>query len=367
MSETASTGTATGATTGTQSAPAQASGQGQGTSGGQAAQAQGAPNTGQAPGAAAPAEQQRVLAEQDLDAYIEHTINGRKEKIKVRDALKGYGLDKTANQKMEQAANERKRTQQLMHLMQTDFDKYCEVTGTNKDEFLRANLSKRKEIAEEILAREYELQHMDPNQRKALELEQQLAQMKSQEMKVKQPIIDEIKKLVSADRLPPGLQNATADELKGFLAQRQHEFQAGVDHLSGELLDAWQKVGLPKEKDFGAWMAQVMLDHERRTVETRKRTGEELPPLHPEQAAHKVKERFLNSTRALLSQMDAPAIQEMLGEAIVQKLRDHDVGLVSRQSGPSFADQHRPGGNLPASEPKKYLSQTEWRKHMGIG
>lgn len=327
----------------------------------QAPQAQGkAPQGGQEQ-----AQQERVLAEQDLDAYIEHTINGRKEKIKVRDLAKSYGLDKTANQRMEEAARMRREQQQLNHLMQTDFDKYCEVTGINQAEFLKANLSKRKEIAEEVLAREYELQQMDPNQRRALDLENQLKQLQTRELSTKQPLIDKIKEIVPEDRLPKGLENATVDELRGYLNQRQQEFTQGVDNLSNELLDAWQKTGLPREKEMGSWMAQVMLDDQKRATEHKKRTGEDLPPLHPEQAAAKVKARFLNSTRTLFSAMDAIAIHEVLGEEIVQKLRAHDVGLASQQNGPNFGNQNRPASNA-ASEPKKQMNQVEWRKAMGI-
>lgn len=309
--------------------------------------------------------EQRVLAEQDLDAYIEHKVNGQTQRIKVRDALKGFGLDKAANQKMEQAANERRQMQQLNHLFKTDFNKWCEVTGTDRDQFLRANLSQRKEIAEEILAKEYELQQMDPNQRKAMELEQQLKTMQSREMQQKQPLIDAIKEVVPADRLPKGLENATEAELKGFLQAKQQEFTQGVDQLSEEMLGAWEKVGLPKEKDFGSWMAQVMLDHDKRAAQHKKQTGEDLPPLQAEQAAVRVKERFLKSTQSLFSRMDAPAIQAALGEAIIQKLRDHDVGLASRQNDPNFGNNNRPGGSPPASEPKKQLNQIEWRKAMG--
>jgi hypothetical protein len=363
MSEQVSAGASPSAGGASPSAPStsqQTSGQGYGSGQGQASQTQGQTNQGEAQ-ASAP---ERVLAEQDLDAYIEYTINGRKEKIKVRDALKGYGLDKTANQRMQEAAGERKRAQKLMHLMTTDFDKWCEVTGTDRDAFLRSNLQKRKDIAEEILAQEYELQQMDPNQRKAMELEQQLKSMQQRELQTKQPLIDQIKEIVSADRLPKGLENATEAQLRGYLAEQQQHFSQGLDTLSNELLESWQKAGLPKEKDFGAWMAQLMLDHQKKSIQHKKRTGEDLPPLHPDQAAVKVKERFLNSTRSLFSQMDAPAIHEALGEAIIQKLRDHDMGLASQSSGPRFNDQNRPAE--AASGPKKYLNQTEWRKAMGL-
>ncbi len=215
------------------------------------------------------------------------------------------------------------------------------------------------------MAREYELQQMDPHQRKAIELEQQLKTHQQRELAVKQPIIDEIKKLVPAERLPRGLENATEAELKGFLQARQVEFDQGVDSISNELLEAWQKVGLPKQKEFGSWMAQVLLDHEKRSAEHKRKTGEEVPPLHPEQAAVKVKERFLDSTRSLFSQMDATAIHEALGPDIIQKLRDHDVGLASSQKGPMFGNQNRPV-NATASEPKKQLNQVEWRKVMGL-
>ncbi len=336
-------------------------------SGGQGVPAQASRGQVQAsPGGEAPqAAQERLLAEQDLDAYIEHTINGRKEKIKVRDALNGYGLDKVARQRISESSRKEQQFNQVMHLLKNDFSKFCEVTGTDPNEFLKANLEQRKDLAIDVVARQYELDNMEPNQRRAMELENQIKQMQSRELQTKQPIIDKIKELVPADRLPKGLEKATAEELKGFLAQRQQEFTQGVDTLSNELLDAWQKVGLPKEKDFGQWMAQVMLDHDKRSAEHRKKTGEEIPPLHPEQAALKVKGRFLNSTRSLFSQMDATAIHEALGPEIIQKLRDHDVGLASQQNGPNFGAQNRPAITA-ASEPKKQLSQVEWRKVMGI-
>lgn len=372
MSETVSAGTAAPSTSASPAGGGQVSSPSQSTNSQTSGKGSfGAPQTPASTGTsqggegATQAVEQKFLAEQDLDSYIEHTINGRKEKIKVRDALNGYGLDKVARQRMSEAAQKEHQFRQTMQLMQTDFPKFCEVTGIDQKAFLRSNLEKQKEIAEEVLAREYELQNMDPTQRRNLELEHQLSQIRTQELSVKQPIIDQIKQVVSADKLPKGMEQASVEDLKGYLAARQQEFTAGVDNLSNQLLDAWQKVGLPKEKDFGSWMAQLMLDDDKRAVEHKKRTGEELPPLQPEQAAIKVKERFLNSTRSLFSQMDAPAIHEILGEAIIKKLRDHDVGLASAQNRPGFDNQNRPSGS-GASEPKKYFNQIEWREAMGI-
>lgn len=299
--------------------------------------------------------QERILAEQDLDAYIEHKVNGKVERVKVRDLQKAYGLDKTANQRMQEAAQIKKQQQQLVHLFQNDFDKFCEATGINKADFLRKNLSTQKEIAEEILAAEYERAQMSPEARRALELEQELNQFKTRDSEAKKPIIAKIREIVPESQLPKGLENATAEQLQEFYQAKQQEFTQGVDNFANELLEAWQAQGLPRQKEFGQWMAQVMMDHQKRTGES----------LQPSEAAAKVKARFLKSTQSLLSQMDAKAIQETLGEEILKKLRDYDVSRVT-QSGPQFGV---PNDQAPqaVNEPKKYLNQVEWRKAQGLG
>ncbi len=367
MSETASAGTAV-ASAGTQAgATPQASGNAQGSDGGAASQAQGTGDQAQNPTSAQ--EQRRVLAEQDLDAYIEHTINGKKEQIKLRDLTKAYGLDKTANQRLQEAARVQREQQQLAHLFKTDFNKWCEVTGTDRDQFLESNLSQRKDIAEKILAKEYELSQMPEAERRALELENQLKEFQGREMAQKQPLIDSIKAIVSDDQLKAmgitqkQLDGATVGQLNQFLEARQGDFQRGLDQTQNELLDAWQKTGMPREKSFGAWTAQVMLDSEKQAAAHFKKTGEKIQTLQAAEAAGIVKARFLNSTRSILSQMDATAIHEMLGAEIIQKLRDHDTGLASQQ-GPTFG-QPANGPAQAASQPKQYTDVHEWRKAMG--
>jgi len=365
MSEAVSAGASasgTGTTTSTPGTGGQSEvSQNSGGSPGQASQTQSQGDQTQAQAGA----QERILAETDLDAFIEQTINGKKEKIKLRDALKGYGMEKTAQQRMQEAAAKSKRAEQLQHLMQTDFAKYCEITGQDPNQFLRQQLASRKEIAEEILAKEYELQQMDPHQRKAMELEQELQGLKERDMKTKQPLIDEIKKLVDPERLPKGLENATPEQLRGYLAQQQAEFKRGVDQTSNELLDAWQKTGLPREKDFGAWMAQVMMDHERKSAAHEKQTGQKLDPLQPEQAAAKVKARFLRSSQALYDQMDGSQIVAAIGEKAAEKIREHLVKLASGNSGPRFDTQNRQAP-MASSEQPRTLNQMEFRKLHGL-
>lgn len=300
--------------------------------------------------------QARILSEQDLDAFIEHRVNGRVERVKVRDLQKAYGLDKTANQRMQEAAAIRKNVQQLQHLFQNDPEKFFEVTGVNRDEWLKRALGSRKEIAEEILAAEYERQQMSPEARRALELEEQVKRYQSRELEGKKPLIQKIREIVPENMLPQGLENASAEQLQEYLASKQAEFNQGLDQLSNELLSAWQEQGLPRVKEFGQWMAQVMAEHYKKTGQS----------LQPAEAAGKVKARFLNSTRSMLSQMDAKAIQETLGEEIVQKLRAYDVERVT-QAGPQFGARQNDQAVPAVNEPKKQLNQQEWRKAMGIG
>lgn len=314
------------------------------------------------PSAASPANgqaqsdaQARVLAEADLDAYIEHRVNGKTERIKVRDALKGYGLDKTATQRMQEAAQSRKQVQDLMHLMKTDFNKYCEVTGQDANEFLRSQLGSRKEIAEEILAAEYERQQMSPEQRELVEAKQRLQTFEQRDTEAKKPLIAQIKAIVPENMLPKGLESATAEQLQEFYQVKQQEFTQGVDNLSNELLGAWEAQGLPKVKEMGQWMAQAMVEHQKRTGQS----------LQPEQAAVKVKGRAQAMTRGLLTPMSTKDVQEFLGEEICQKLRDYDVSRVT-QAGPQFGATRTDQASTAVNESKQ-LNQIEWRKQMGIG
>jgi len=363
MSETASTaGTGSASpSTSTSAGVAQTSGASQTANAGAQGQAQGQANPGQAP--ATP--QERLLAEQDLDAFVEHTINGKKEKIKLRDALKGYGMEKTAQQRMQEAAAKAKRAEQLQHLMQTDFAKYCEITGQDPNQFLRTQLQSRKDLAEEILAKEYELQQMDPHQRKAMELENENKTLKERMMAEKTPIIEAIKTLLG-DATPRGLENASVQELQQFYAARNQEFQQGIDSIHNELLGEWEKGGLPREKDFGIWMAQVMLDHQKRAAEHKKKTGEVLPPLQPGDAAARVKARFLRSSQALYDQMDGKSIVSAIGEKAAEKVRAHLIELAS-QNGPGFNTQENRQANTASSESKpQFNSIMEYRKWAGI-
>lgn len=294
------------------------------------------------------------MAEADLDAFIEQKINGKVERVRVRDLQKSFGLDKTANQRMQEAAQMRKQAEQLSHLMRTDFAKYCEVTGQDPNQFLRQQLQSRKELAEEVLAKEYERQQLSPEARELQDTKAELERVRQVEAQRKQPLIAEIKKVVPESMLPKGLENASAEQLQNFLQVKQQEFRQGVDNLSNELLQAWQENGLPRDKFVGQLMAMHMSDHQKRTGEA----------LQAKDAAVKVKARFLDSTRSILAQMDAKAIQETLGEAIIQKLREYDVAQV-RGTDPQFGSQQAPT-QPSASEPKKYMNQQEWRKAHGL-
>lgn len=312
---------------------------------------------GKAPAQPNPAGQtqaaaERILAEADLDAFIVQKVNGKEERIKVRDALKGYGLDKSAQQKMQEAAQVRKNFQDMMGLFENDFDQFCKRTGFDGETWLRAQMGKKKAIAEDIIAHEFELQNMTPEQRKAYENEQRLKTFEGREVTAKKPLIDAIKKIVPENQLPQGFENATKEQLEQYYKVKNAEFTAGVDNISNELLGAWEKVGLPKEKDFGIWMAQDMLNY-------KNRTGQDL---HPEQAAARIKDRFLGMTKAIFNKMESKSLLEALGPEVVQKIKDFEIQRATGQA-PQNHFPNGPGQNSPASPaPKKQMNQFEWRK-----
>jgi hypothetical protein len=284
------------------------------------------------------AQAPRVLGDTDMDALVKVKVNGKEQTMPLRDAIKSFQLEQASRQKMNEAQRAHQEAQKLV-----------ELAKTNPELFFKDVLKlDPKSWAEERLAREYEIQQMSPEARKAMELEQEVQRFKALDQKAKEPLINELKQYM--DKLPDGVENATKEQIEGFLNHKRAEFQAGQQNLHQELIGAWEAEGLPKEKDFGVWMAQEMIAH-------KKRTGEDLDA---KSAAVKVKNRFMKSAQSLFSKMDAKAIQDLLGKEIVEKLRAYDIERVSNQQAPPWAP-NGPQTPAPQETGKKYMNEREWR------
>jgi len=285
------------------------------------------------------ASEPKRLGEQDLDALVTVKINGKTQDLPLKEVIKLQQLEQASQEKMRQAAEIQRKAQELLQL---DIDRFAQMKGLDLDS-----------LAEERLAKKYELMQMSPEQRRLHELEskeQERAQMESMQ---KSELIDEIKQF--APDLPPGIENATREQLQHYLEQVRHVYTQTEQSIEKEFVDAWKDSGLPKHKYFGAMMAFQMMNHQKRSGEA----------LQAAQAAAMVKNEFTNHVREIVSQMDAKAIQDLLGKDVSQKLREFEVQRVTANQAASTAPQNRPAPQA-ASGSKKYVNQQEWRRAMGL-
>lgn len=353
MSESAgavSTGGSTGATSSQSagapsapSAPAQQASANQATTQAPAGQSQGPTAQAQA--------QARKLGGADLDALVEVKVNGQVKEITVREAIKNAQLEAASQAKMREAAEIRKRAEEMLTLAKTDLDKFSQMAGIDMDQ-----------IAEERLARKYELQQMSPEQRELHEAKQRLEQYKQMDLQSKRELLNEIRDLTGETVDDELASQIPKERIMGYLQQKREESQKMQESIQAEMISGWQETGLPSDPMFGQWMAAMMLNHHKQLSAGKIEGG----PLQAKDAALRVKERLNKSVRGMLEKMDAKAIHEFLGEPLVQKLRDFDIERVNRANDPLTKPDQQSPGNMPASEPKKQMNQLEWRKAMGI-
>lgn len=283
----------------------------------------------------------RKLGATDMDALVEVKIDGNVQEISLKEAIKLSQLERASRQKISEAQKSQQEAMRLMQLAKSDPERYMkEVMGVDP-----------KAWAEERLAKEYELQQMSPEARRAMELEQEVNRFKTQDQKSKEPLLNELKNYMT--EIPEGAENATREEIERFVQHKRAEFQAGQQALEQELIQAWEQGGLPKEKDFGVWMAQEMIAHKKRTRQD----------LAPAEAAGKVKARFVKSTKSILGKMDAQAIQDLLGNEIIEKLRAHDVERVSKPQTPPWASVGEQTSPQQGTA-KKYMNEIEYRQWL---
>lgn len=296
-----------------------------------------------APAAPAP----RKLSDADLDAIVSVDINGQSQEMSVRELKKLQQLERVSRQKMSEAAKQAQKSQAIVQAIQNgDAGAFKQLTGLDLDQYTEAHLAKK-----------YEMMQMSPEQRELMELRQAKEQQAKLEQQSKQEVAKEIAQL-GIEIPEEALKNATKEQLANFLQEKRQQFQAEEQRLQQEVIGAWEKTGLPKDKYFGSMMSYEMMTFQ-------KRSGE---PLQAEKAAAIVKNKFVNNVREIVSKMDAPAIQEMLGKEIVQMLRDYDVQRVTGQAASNVASASRQGFTPAngAKSGKQVLNQVEWRKAMGI-
>jgi hypothetical protein len=166
-------------------------------------------------------------------------------------------------------------------------------------------------------------------------------------------VIDEIKSF--SDNPPQGLERYSKEDLANYRDHLKSVHEQANSQLQQEIVQAWDQVGLPKDRRFGMMIAREMLLAE-------KSTGR---PLQAKEAAAKVKADWISHTKSILGQMDANAILETLGKDVGEKVREALLQRASEKQTPAWASAKTPQSS-GSEQPKKFMNQVEWRKYMGI-
>lgn len=260
----------------------------------------------------------KELGEQNLDDIVKVKIDGKVEKMTVRELMRLNSLEKASHQRMQQAAQKERAMDELMSLSKKDRNAFMQKMGVDPYEW-----------AEATLAEKYELMTATPEQKRIRELE------------------TETKKYKEDEKTRTDHQKAQ----KTAMIQQQ-----AMETLDKEIGDAWKESGLPKEKAkfYITRVAARLLEASKQKI-----------PLTAKDALLRVKNESSGEVRGLLETLDAEAIREMLGPKVLKALSDYEVKRVTEKSASHFGSNQSKRPASAASEgPKKQLNEREWREHV---
>lgn len=293
----------------------------------------------------------RYLEADSDDAFVKLKVDGQDQEFSLKDLKRLSSLEQASQKRMQEASRTQRRAEQILNMLEKD------PSG-----FIQERLGdKFDSLAEERLARKYEIAQMSPEQRRIMDQEQQIAQFKQLDLQSKQSLLAEIKELTNEDVTPEQAATIPKERLIGYIQEQKQKMQQHQNTFETEFLGAWKETSLPPDPMWGQWVAAALLN-DQKLINAGKKSGE---PLQIKEAAAKVKLKLQSSVRSMFQQMDATAIQEFLGQDLVKKFVAHDVERVNRANDPLFGDSSKSPGLPPASDaPKKTLNEIEWRAHM---
>jgi hypothetical protein len=263
--------------------------------------------------------QARELAAADLDAYVKMPINGKVETVTVREALKHFGLARSSYQKMQEASAIKKEAETDRELAKKNWKEWAKKQGMNP-----------REMAEKLLAEEFEFESMSDEQRELKRHREEKAER---------------------DRIEKENQEREAKD------KESKEFQKQDSEYRDKLFKVWQTSGLPASPIFGKWIAA-----------TRAAALSQGLDWTLEQCAAKVKQEYMTDTGSILEQLPIEVIHQVLPKSVIERLRDYDVKRVTDPMAPKVGTGSNPRpGSSPASgktaSSRKMLTESESREY----
>lgn len=261
----------------------------------------------------------RKVTQEQLDDEVELKINGKIERMSLKEALNLVSLGKASHQKFEEASKKEKELSQKIKLL--------ELAETNPREYYRqtGKMPDLEKLAEDILAEKYKRQAMSEEQRRALDLEEENKKLK--------------------------------EDFESQKKQREEQIFQQIEHqeiqrLDTEIGDAWKDSGLPSDPFFATQIVYLM-----------KASRGSQNPLTAKQAASIVKDKIQGDLGQMIEKMDAQSIFKLFGEKSLRKVREFDIGRLS-QAGSKPDNQMTKDTRSAKAVPPKVMGQLEYKEYM---
>jgi hypothetical protein len=296
-------------------------------------------------GSKEPAKADKTTKEpnQSSEEFEEIALGSVKGKVpkQIADAIKNF--ERGFQSKAQKAA----QMEKLVTLGKENPKEFLKQTGINIHEF-----------AETILAERFEEMQMTPEQKQQREEKAELERLRSIDRASKQELIEQLKQL--GDQIPQDIEKYPKEEIQRYVQHRQAQYRQEAEGLDQEIGQAFSESGLPADKYT---LAKVAFE-----ISSAAKQGKNLSA---KEALARVSQGYYEGTREHFSKMDGKRIHELLGDAVLDKIRKYDLERVTTQAASQFGQNQTQGqGQNPSSQngqPKKQLNQAEWRKAMGIG
>lgn len=245
--------------------------------------------TAEAPKAEAAAAKVSAPAQEEIYTL---KVNGKEVKV-PKSKLEMYAqLGLASDEKFKEAKKIREEADRILSTAKNEKSaiKSLMAAGYTKEEA-------RKLIEDELL-KEYEYEDLSPEEKKRLEMEDELKKYKTKEEK---------------------------EQAEREAAARQREEEQYFRKLDEELADAIKTSGLPKHPVFGKFALQYMASSASQDLD-----------LSAKDAMKLVEQDFLGVVQELLSGMDAKTLKSWLGDKSLRSLREEAVSELKSKE-PPFA------------------------------
>lgn len=269
--------------------------------------------------------QEGKTSQEVLDELEEIKIGTAKGKVPKELAKAIKEIEKNFHSKAQESASIRKQVQEFAKAAKANPEVFFKEFGIDPDQF-----------SQERLAKKLQLEMMDPNQRKAMELEEENKRYKE-----------------DAEKRQEELKKNEDDKV----------YKAESQKLRQEMFQSWEKSGLPPDPRVGQWMAAIRAQADSQGLNW---TWDD--------CAAKLIEDLVGFNRHMVRNLSPQQFQEFMGDEPLKKWREFDVKRVTVPAASLSNGQNQRPGKMPAignnqKKPGKLpaLNESQWREWRESG